>query len=75
MVNGLVDGLVVLEIGRKDVAQVAQLIVDAILDHAALVLREWARRQRSLLSQLLSWLAKLGRFNLKSVVVPSLKTL
>ena len=34
MVNELVDGLVVLEIGRKDVAQVAQLIIDAVLDHA-----------------------------------------
>ena len=37
--SGDVDGLVVLEIGRKDVAQEAQLIIDAILDHAALVLR------------------------------------
>ena len=37
--SGDVDGLVVLEIGRKDVAQEAQLIIDAVLDHAALVLR------------------------------------
>ena len=32
MVNGLVDGLIALEIGRKDVAQEAQLIVVVVLD-------------------------------------------
>ena len=49
MVNGLVDGLVVLEIGRKDVAQ-----ADG-----------WAERvdndDNALLSQLASWPARLGR--------------
>ena len=39
MVDGVVDGLVVLELGRKDVAKGAQLVVVAVLDHAAFVLR------------------------------------
>ena len=41
--SGLVDGLVVLEIGRKDVAQEAQLNDVAVLDHAD----GWTERRRA----------------------------
>ena len=59
--SGLVDGLVVLETGLKDDDKSAQLNDVVVLGHAD----GWAERvgttTLSLLSQLASWPAKLGR--------------
>ena len=59
--DGVVDGLVVLEIGLKADDKSTQLAVVVVLGHAD----GWAERvdndDNALLSQLASWPAKLGR--------------